>query len=313
MDKGSKIFVAGHKGMLGSAIVRLLIERGFDNLLLRTRAELDLTEVSEVSLFFKENKPDVVIIAAAKVGGIQANIDRPADFLLVNLQIQNNLIYHCHLHNVSCVCFIGSSCIYPKDCIQPMQEGHLMSGPLEPTNEGYALAKISGLKLMSAYRSQYNLEGFSVIPCNLYGTNDSFDPKHAHVLSSLVKKFVDAHDNNANQVSLWGSGIARREFMHVDDAAAAILHLLNLKSGEDVINIGWGIDLSIKDLAEVISHQVGFQGSMIWDRNKPDGMLRKCMDVTKMSTLGFSPRIKLEEGIRKTISEYNQIKDLIKL
>ena len=310
MHKNSKIFVAGHTGMLGSAIVRLLLERGFGNLLLQTRAQLDLTESSAVSLFFKENKPDIVIIAAAKVGGIQANIDYPADFLLLNMQIQNNIIHNAHLNHTARVCFIGSSCMYPKDCVQPMRESHLMTGPLEPTNEGYALAKIVGLKLMSAYRSQYNLEGFSVMPCNLYGTNDSFDPNHAHVLSSLVKKFVDAQDNKTNQVSLWGSGVARREFMHVDDAAAAILHFLNLKSDMDVINIGWGIDISIKDLAEVISYQVGFQGAIAWDLDKPDGMLRKCMDVTRMSALGFQPSIALEEGIKKTIIEYKQIKDI---
>jgi len=308
MHKNSKIFVAGHKGMLGSAIVRMLIKCGFDNLLLQTRTQLDLSESSAVSLFFKENKPDVVIIAAAKVGVIQANVDHPADFLLLNMQIQNNLIHHAHLNDVTRVCFIGSSCMYPKDCKQPMCESHLMSGPLEPTNEGYALAKITGLKLMSSYRAQYNLEGFSVVPCNLYGTNDSFDPNHSHVLSSLVKKFVDALDNKTNQVSLWGSGVARREFMHVDDAAAAILHFLNLKADMDVINIGWGIDISIKDLAEAISCQVGFQGTIAWDRDKPDGMLRKCMDVTRMSTLGFQPSISLAEGIKKTIIEYQQIK-----
>lgn len=308
MHKSSRIFVAGHNGMLGSAIVRLLIERGFDNLLLQTRAQLDLSDSFAVSLFFREHKPDIVIIAAAKVGGIQANIDFPADFLLVNMQIQNNIIHNAYLNDVTRVCFIGSSCVYPKNCAQPMHESYLMTGPLEPTNEGYAIAKIAGLKLINAYRSQYKLEGFSVMPCNLYGTNDNFDPKHAHVLSSLVKKFVDAQDSNANQVLLWGSGVARREFMHVDDAAAAILYFLNLKSNTDVINIGWGRDISIKQLAEVISDQVGFQGDIVWDSNKPDGMLRKCMDVSQMSELGFQPCITLANGIKKTIIEYRQTK-----
>lgn len=308
MNKKDKIFVAGHRGMLGSSIVRLLVKQGFNNLLLKTHSELDLIDPIAVSLFFKKNKPDIVILAAAKVGGIQANIDYPADFLYINLQIQNNIIHNSYLHNVQKICFLGSSCIYPANSAQPMREEYLLTGPLEPTNEAYALAKISGLKLMSSYQKQYQLQGISVMPCNLYGTNDNFDPKYSHVLSSLVKKFVDARDDNVNKVILMGTGIARREFMHVDDAAAAIIYLFNINYNLGLINIGWGFDVSIKELADKVSLHVGFQGEIVWDHKKPNGMLRKCMDVSKMSELGFKPKITLDDGILQTISEYQILK-----
>lgn len=309
MNKKSKIYIAGHKGMLGSAIVRLLNKLGFENLILKTRQELDLLDPIAVGNFFKQFKPEIVILGAAKVGGIQANIDFPADFLYINLQIQNNVIHNSYLNGVKKICFLGSSCIYPKNAPQPIKEEYLMTDILEPTNESYALAKICGLKLMSSYEKQYNLKGISVMPCNLYGTNDNFDPKYSHVLSALVKKFVDAKQNNLGEVTLMGTGIARREFMHVDDAAAAIIFLLDIDYKPELINIGWGNDVSIKELAELISSHVGFKGSILWDSTKPNGMLRKCMDVSKMENLGFKPKINLDNGIKQTIKEYKKLQE----
>ena len=308
MNKSSKIFVAGHNGMLGSSIVRSLLKQGFNNLILKTRKELDLEDKPVVDLFFNKYKPDIVIIAAAKVGGIQANVNFPADFLYINMQIQNNLIHNSHLHDVKKICFLGSSCIYPKDCAQPIQESSLLTGPLEPTNEGYALAKIAGIKLLSAYKKQYQLPGISIMPCNLYGTNDSFDPIFSHVLSSLVRKFVDACENNLDKVFLLGTGVARREFMHVDDAAEAIVYLLDTDCKLELINIGWGLDISVKELSNIISSYVGFEGEIVWDHEQPDGTLRKCLDVSKMLESGFTPKITLEEGIKKTILEYRKLR-----
>jgi GDP-L-fucose synthase len=312
MNKKSKIYIAGHKGMLGSAIVRSLNKLGFENLILKTRQELDLIDPVAVSNFFKQFKPEIVILGAAKVGGIQANIDFPADFLYINLQIQNNVIHNSYLNGVKKICFLGSSCIYPKNAPQPIKEEYLMTDILEPTNESYALAKICGLKLMSSYEKQYNLKGISVMPCNLYGTNDNFDPEYSHVLSALVKKFVDAKENNLGEVTLMGTGIARREFMHVDDAAAAVIFLLDIDYKSEHINIGWGHDLSIKELASLVSSHVGFEGTILWDSKKPDGMLRKCMDVKKMLNLGFKPKINLDDGIKQTIKEYKKLQGHIK-
>lgn len=308
MDRNDKIFVAGHRGMVGSAIVRLLKKQGFGNLTLQSRDMLDLRDSLAVEHFFDSHKPDVVILTAAQVGGIQANIDRPAEFLYDNLTIQNNVIHQSHLHDVKRFCFVGSSCIYPRQCPQPMKEGYLLSGPLEPTNEGYALAKIAGLKMVECYRKQYGFPGITIMPCNLYGTNDSFDPLHSHVLSALVRKFVDASDNQTMQVTIWGSGVARREFMHVDDAASAILFLIQNYDSSQLINIGWGEDLPIKELASIIADKAKFKGEISWDTFKPDGMLRKCLDVSKMKKLGFQPQITLDEGIEKTIAEYKKIK-----
>ena len=308
MNQTDRIYIAGHNGMVGSAIVRLLEKRGFDNLILRSSKELDLRDFLAVGKFFKAEKPDVVILAAARVGGIQANIDHPADFLYENLAIQNNVIHQSYLNGVKKFCFLGSSCIYPRECPQPMKEEYLLTGPLEPTNEGYALAKIAGIKMIEFYRKQYGLHGISVMPCNLYGTNDSFDPLHAHVLSALVKKFVDAADNKAQSVTMWGTGTARREFMHVDDAAEAILFLMEYYDSPQLINIGWGEDVSIKELALLIAQKAGFEGELIWDTTKPDGMLRKCMDVSRIKTLGYASKITLKKGIQKTIEEYRELK-----
>jgi GDP-L-fucose synthase len=303
----NKIYVAGHKGMFGSAIVRLLRERGYKNLILKMSKELDLRDAVAVKDFFDKENPQVVILAAARVGGIQANLDAPAEFLYENLMIQNNVIHQSYLHGVEKFCFLGSSCIYPRECAQPMKEEYLLGGPLEPTNEGYALAKVCGLKMVELYRKQYKFCGISLMPCNLYGTNDSFDPTHSHVLSALVKKMVDAAAMGLPSVSLWGSGIAKREFMHVDDAADAVLYFLDKEINSDLINIGWGEDITIKDLALKIAKFAEYKGELVWDKSKPDGMLRKCMDVSRMKNQGFVPKISLDAGIQKTIEEYKTI------
>jgi len=303
-----KIYVAGHKGMVGLAILKQLENKGCSNLILKTRQELDLKNNEAVCNFFSTEKPDIVILAAAKVGGILANINFPAEFLYENLMIQNNVIHNAYLHNVEKLFFLGSSCVYPKYFNGLIKEGDLLKGPLEPTNEGYAIAKITGLKMIKYYKSQYGFNGVSLMPCNLYGTNDSFDLKNAHVLSSLVKKVVDAFDQNKNEVVLWGTGVARREFMHVNDAASAILHLLDLDTSYDLINLGIGEDISILELAKKIIHIVGFKGKITFDKTKSDGMFRKCLDVTRMKNLGFTPQISLDHGISKTIKEYIDIK-----
>jgi GDP-L-fucose synthase len=307
MNKTDRIFVAGHNGMLGSAIVRLLRKRGFENLILCSHRELDLRDSNAVQYFFEAQKPETVILAAARVGGIQANIDRPAEFLYDNLAIQNNVIHQSFLNKIKKFCFLGSSCIYPRECPQPMKEQYLLTGLLEPTNEAYALAKIAGLKMVEYYRRQHGFNGISVMPCNLYGTNDSFDPLHSHVLAALIKKFIDAVDSGANSVTMWGTGSARREFMHVDDAAEAIVFLIDNYDSPEFINVGWGNDVSISDLARLVAERAGFTGSITWDSSKPDGMPRKCMDVSRLNALGYTPRILLEDGIKKTIEEYRTI------
>ena len=309
MNQNNKVYIAGHNGMVGSSIVRQFEKRGYDNLILRSSSELDLRDGVAVKDFFDLEQPEVVVLAAARVGGIQANIDHPAEFLFENLMMQSNVIHQSYLHKVEKFCFLGSSCIYPRECPQPMREEYLLTGALEPTNEGYALAKISGLKMVEYYRKQYGFNGISVMPCNIYGTNDSFDPKHSHVLSSLVRRMVDAVDDGNDNVTVWGSGIARREFMHVDDASRAIVELLMTDSEYDLINVGWGSDISIKELADKIAECAGFEGEIKWDKTKPDGMLLKCMDVSRMKSLGFYPEISLDDGIVKTISEYRSIKE----
>ena len=308
MKKESRIYIAGHRGMVGSAILRKLKERGYGNLNCATHEDLDLTRQEQVEIFFDKEQPEYVFLAAARVGGIQANIDHPAEFLYENLAIQNNVIHQSCLHGVKKLCFLGSSCIYPRACPQPMKEEYLLTGPLEPTNEGYALAKIAGLKMVEFYRKQHDLPWISVMPCNLYGTNDSFDPLHSHVLSALVKKIIDAVDNKSKGVTIWGTGTARREFMHVDDAAEAFLFLMEQYDSERIINIGWGEDVSIKELAALIAEKADFQGDLIWDKSRPDGMPRKCMDVSRMKDLGYFPVITLEKGIEKTIAEYRDLK-----
>lgn len=304
LSKNSKIYVAGHHGMVGSATVRVFQENGFVNLLTATSQELDLTKQAAVQVFFEKTKPEIVILCAAKVGGIQANIDNPATFLLDNLEIQNNVMAASLKNGVEKFIFLGSSCIYPRECPQPMQEAHLLTGELEPTNEGYALAKIAGIKLLEGFEKQYGFKSVSLMPCNLYGPNDSFDLSKSHVLSALIKRFVDAKEAKAQTIALWGTGIAKREFMHVDDMARAILFVLENYNGNQMLNIGTGVDISIYELAKKIANLTGYEGEILWDPKKPDGMLRKCMDVSKMESMGFRPKISLDEGILQMIGLY---------
>ena len=296
--------------MVGSAIVRLLQKKGFDNLITRNSKDLDLRDNHQVDVFFKLKKPEFVFLAAAKVGGIQANINEPASFLYDNLMIHTNIIHQSYLHKVKKILVLGSSCIYPKDCIQPMKEEYLLSGKLEPTNEGYALAKIVALKQAEYYKKQYGLRAISVMPPNIYGPKDSFDLRKSHVLSALVRRFGDAVDENNNEVIVWGSGSARREFMHVDDLAESLLFLMKNYEETEIINVGWGKDISIKELAEKIANQTGYQGKITWDTSKPDGMLRKCMDISKSNSLGYQPKISLDRGIEYMIEYYKKQKRL---
>lgn len=307
LEKNAKVFVAGHQGMVGSAIVRKLVSLGFDNILVASRSQLDLLDQAAVAAYLNREQPEIVILAAARVGGISANMENPGKFLYENLVIQGNVIHHSHLNGVSRIVFLGSSCVYPKACPQPMKEEYLLTGPLEPTNEGYAIAKIAGLKMMESYHKQYGQKGISLMPCNLYGPNDSFDLRHSHVLSALVKRFADSVRQGDQQITLWGTGIARREFMHVDDMAEATLFMLEHYDSPDMINVGWGEDISIKDLAALIAGKTGFTGEILWDNTKPDGMLRKCMDVTRMRDLGFTPKITLEEGVDQMITLYKNL------
>jgi len=303
-----KVFVAGSNGMVGSAVVRLLSTNRKYEIVVRNRKELDLLDSVAVNNFFASEKIDIVILAAAKVGGIQANMSKPGQFLFENLQIQNNVIHHAYLNNVKKLVFLGSSCIYPKECPQPMKEDYILTGKLEPTNEGYAIAKIAGLKMCESYKKQYGFESISIMPCNLYGPNDSFDLQHSHVLSAMVKRFSDAVANGLDEIMLWGTGIARREFMHVDDLAKALVFLMENYSDAEIINVGTGTDISIKELALLIADKTGFKGTISWDASKPDGMLKKCMDVTKLNALGFKPKITLSEGIDQMITIYKTIK-----
>lgn len=307
----SKVYLAGHTGMVGSSILRTLKNRGYSDIIVIDSKTLNLTNQTAVFDFFSKSKPDIVILAAAKVGGIQANIDNPATFLLDNLQIQNNIIEASFKNGVKKLVFLGSSCIYPRESPQPMKEEYLLTGKLEPTNEGYAIAKIAGIKLLEGMYKQYGFSSISLMPCNLYGPNDSFDLKHSHVLSSLVKRFTDAVQGNLESVTLWGTGIARREFMHVDDLSSAVVFMIENYNSPDFINIGWGDDISIKELAIRIAQKTGYKGQILWDASKPEGMLRKCMDVSIMKEMGFSPNIKLDDGIEQMINLYKQSKNSI--
>lgn len=309
LSRKTRIFLAGHRGMVGSATLRLFQQQGFTNLLTAGSGELDLTDQLAVTQFFEREKPEVVILCAAKVGGIQANIENPATFLLDNLQIQNNVMSASLRNGVNNFLFLGSSCIYPKECLQPMKEEYLLTGKLEPTNEGYAIGKIAGIKLLEGLKKQYGFNSISLMPCNLYGPNDSFDLNHSHVLSALVRRFVDAKAENAPSITLWGTGVARREFMHVDDMARAILFMLENYDDHRFINIGTGVDISIRELAEMIASLTGYAGEILWDNSKPDGMLKKCMDVSRMEALGFRPEISLQAGVEQMIDIYRRLKE----
>jgi GDP-L-fucose synthase len=308
LDKHNRIYIAGHKGMVGSAVVRQLQEQGFSNVITASRQEVDLLRQADVEHFFKEQQPEVVVLAAAKVGGIQANMDAPSEFLFDNLQIQNNVIWNAYKSGVKKFVFLGSSCIYPKECPQPIKEEYLLTNKLEQTNEGYALAKIAGLKQVEYLRRQYGFDGFSLMPSNLYGPNDSFDLRSSHVLSALIRRFTDAVDESRQEITLWGTGTPLREFTHVNDVARAVLYFIDHFEGESFLNIGWGEDLSIRELAEKIAAETGYTGKINWDHSKPDGTMRKCMDVSKMKQLGFKPTITLDQGIEEMIGIYKGIK-----
>jgi GDP-L-fucose synthase len=306
---GERIFVAGHRGMVGSAIVRALRAAGRSDLVLVGRDEADLTNQRAVEALFARERPTHVVLAAARVGGIQANRTAPGDFLFENLMIQNNVIHQARLHGIQQLVFLASSCIYPRECPQPMREEYMFTGPLEPTNEGYAIAKLAGVRLAQFYTQQYGLPTLSLVPCNLYGRNDTFDLQKSHVISALVRKFVDAADAEDDQVVMWGTGSARREFMHVDDMARATLFLMEHRDSPEIINVGTGTDVSIRELAELVGKKAGYHGRMVWDASMPDGMPRKCMDVSRLAATGFKPAISLDEGIEQVISEYRAIKE----
>jgi Nucleoside-diphosphate-sugar epimerases len=300
MDRSDQIFVAGHRGMVGSALIRRLESEGFSNLLVGDRPKLDLRNESAVAKFFADEKPAVVILAAAKVGGIKANNDYPVEFLLENLRIQNNVIRSAYENGARKLLFLGSSCIYPKLAPQPIPETALLSGPLEPTNEAYAIAKIAGIKLCQAYAREHGANFISVMPANLYGPNDNFDLETSHVLAALVRKAHEAKTRKDRELTVWGSGKPRREFLHVDDLASACLLLLQKYNSPEIINVGCGEDISIRELAELICDVVGFDGELTWDANKPDGTPRKLLDITKLGALGWKPSIALRDGIAQT-------------
>ena len=299
MDKTDKIFVAGHRGMVGSALMRRFEAEAFSNVVTRERAQLDLTDEFAVAKFFAEERPDIAIIAAAKVGGIKANNDYPVEFLVENLRIQNNVIRAAYENGVRKLLFLGSSCIYPKFAPQPIPESALLSGPLEPTNEAYAIAKIAGIKLCQAYAREYGANFISAMPTNLYGPNDNFDLETSHVLAALLRKAHEAKTRNDRKLVVWGTGKPRREFLHVDDLAFACLLLLEKYDSPEIINVGCGEDISIRELAELICDVVGFDGELAWDTNKPDGTPRKLLDVTKLHALGWKPAITLRDGIAR--------------
>ena len=302
----SKIYIAGHSGMVGSAIERKLNMEGFNNVLKRLSHELDLKNQQAVNDFFISEKPEYVILAAAKVGGIHANNTYRAEFIYDNLMIESNVIHASYINKVKKLLFLGSSCIYPKMATQPLKEECLLSGYLEPTNQPYAIAKIAGIELCNSYRKQYGCNFISAMPTNLYGTNDNYHPENSHVLPALIRRIVAAKKNNDPSVTIWGTGTPRREFMHVDDLASACYFLLQEYNEEGLVNIGWGSDVSIRELAELIVSEVGYQGAITFDTLKPDGSPRKLMDTTKINGLGWAAKIKLIEGIKRTLLEYSK-------
>ncbi|MDP0498274.1 MAG: GDP-L-fucose synthase [Verrucomicrobiota bacterium JB024] len=306
MDSTTKVFLSGHRGMVGSAIHRALLAQGHENFVLRTHAELDLCDAAAVEETLADEKPEVVIVAAARVGGIHANNTYPAEFIHENLASAHNLIHFSWKHGVKRLLFLGSSCIYPREAPQPMTEDCLLSGPLEPTNEPYAIAKIAGLKLCQYYRKQYGVLYHSGMPTNLYGPGDNYHPENSHVLPALLRRFHEAVEAGAPDVTLWGTGSPLREFLHVDDLAAASLHLLALDNPPDWVNVGFGSDVTIKELAETVRDVTGFKGELKWDTSKPDGTPRKLMDSSTIRATGWEPKISLREGIEKTYAAFVQ-------
>jgi GDP-L-fucose synthase len=307
MDKAAKIYITGHRGMVGSGLQRKLVAEGFNNLVFRTSRELDLRNQQAVNDFFVLEKPDHVIHAAGKVGGIKANNTYRAEFIYDNLMMEANIIHASYLNKVKKLLFLGSSCIYPKMAAQPLKEEYLLSGYLESTNQPYAIAKIAGIEMCDSYRAQYGCNFISAMPTNLYGTNDNYHPENSHVLPALIRRIILAHKNNEPSVTIWGTGTPRREFMHVDDLADACYFLLQNYNEATIVNIGWGEDVSIKELATLVATEVGYTGALDFDATKPDGTPRKLLDTNKLTNLGWKPSIKLQEGLRKTILE---VKDL---
>jgi GDP-L-fucose synthase len=304
MKKDSRVFVAGHRGLVGGAIARALRERGFSNLLVRTRTELDLTSAAAVESFFSSEKPEYVFLAAAKVGGIHANDVYSGDFIRENLLIQTHVIDACHRHGTHKLVFLGSTCIYPKLAPQPLKEEYLLTGLLEPTNDAYAVAKIAGIQMVKAYAKQFKMRGISVMPTNLYGPGDNFDLQNSHVMPAMMRRLHEARLAGAPSVTMWGSGSPRREFLHVDDLADACLFLMENYESPDIINVGVGEDVTIKALAELVADVVGFKGRLEWDTTKPDGTPRKLVDVTRINALGWKARVNLRDGVAATYRWY---------
>jgi GDP-L-fucose synthase len=306
LNQDSRIYVAGHRGLVGAAVVRALRQQGFENLLLRTHAELDLTLQAAVREFFDRERPAAVIMAAARVGGIHANNTRPALFIRDNLLIQDNVIDAAHRSGVGKFVFLGSSCIYPKLAPQPIKEEYLLTGPLEPTNEWYAVAKIAGLKMCQAYRREFGFNAISLMPTNLYGPGDNFDLQNSHVLPALIRRFHEAKLRGDETMSIWGTGTPRREFLHVDDLADAVIYLLKNYEDESIVNIGWGEDVTIRELAELVMAASGYQGRLVFDSSKPDGTPRKLLDTTRLTGLGWRPKIQLKAGIDSTYAWFRE-------
>lgn len=307
MDNNKKVYLAGHNGMVGSAIFRKLKSLGFNNIITKSSNELDLRNQRDVECFFEDEKPEYVFLAAAMVGGIIANNSYKADFIYNNLMIESNIIHNSYKNGVEKLLFLGSSCIYPKFAKQPIKEDYFMDGKLEPTNQPYAIAKIAGIELCDSYRDQYDCNFISLMPTNLYGTNDNYHAENSHVIPGLIRRFVEAKKNNLDEVVIWGSGNPRREFLHVDDLADACIFLFEKYNSKGIVNIGTGIDLTIAKLAELIGELTGYKGKILFDKSKPDGTPRKQLDISKINNLGWTPKIKLEDGLIKTINEFTNI------
>ena len=307
MNKTSKIYIAGNRGMAGSAIERKLRKEGYNNILTKSSKELDLRDQKMVQIFFEVEKPDIVVLAAAKVGGIQANNTYRADFIYDNLMIESNVIHTSYLYGVKKLLFLGSSCIYPKMSLQPIKEEYLLGGYLEETNKPYAISKIAGIELCNSFRAQYGCNFISIMPTNLYGTNDNYDLENSHVLPALLRKFIVAKKNNEKSVTIWGTGTPKREFLHVDDLAEACFFLLKSYNDKEHINIGTGEDISISELSELLKRKVQYSGEVLFDKSKPDGTPRKLLDISKIKSMGWAPKITLEQGIEKTIIETSNL------
>jgi GDP-L-fucose synthase len=306
LNQDSRIYVAGHRGLVGSAVVRALQHQGYKNLLLRTHQELDLTDQAAVRAFFQRALPEAVIMAAARVGGIHANNTHPALFIRDNLQVQDNVIDAAHRSGVGKLVFLGSSCIYPKLAPQPIKEDYLLTGPLEPTNEWYAIAKIAGVKMCQAYRREFGFNAISLMPTNLYGPGDNFDLQNSHVLPALIRRFHEAKLRGEETLSIWGTGTPRREFLHVDDLADAVVYLLKNYDDEAIVNVGWGEDVTIRELAELVMAASGYQGRLVFDSSKPDGTPRKLLDTARLTALGWRPKIPLKAGIASTYAWFRE-------